>query len=134
MYNSLMKKLESYSSHAYALLRVVSGALFAFHGAQKLFGILADPSHSPAFGSQIWIGGVIEFFGGLAVALGAGTRWAAFLCSGTMAVAYIQFHWKLALDSNFFPAINHGELAVIYCFVFLLIACQGGGRWSLTKD
>ena len=123
-----MKKLESY---AYALLRIVAGFLFAFHGMQKILGILSD--HRPAPGSQLWIGGLIELFGGLAVFLGLGTRLAALLCSGMMAVAYFQFHWKLRWDANFFPAINQGELAVVYCFVFLLLACGGNGRWSLGK-
>ena len=127
-----MKKLESFSAEAYALLRIVAGILFAFHGMQKIFGILSQGQ--PPVGSQMWIGGVIELAGGLAVALGVGTRWAAFLCSGTMAVAYFQFHWKFAFDSNFFPVVNKGELAVIYCFVFLLIACRGAGAWSLQKD
>lgn len=127
-----MKKLEAFSGQAYALLRIVAGAMFAVHGAQKLFGFLGSPQ--PPAGSQLWFGGVIEFFGGLAIALGVGTRWLAFLCSGEMAVAYIQFHWKLALDSNFFPGVNHGELALLYSFMFLLIACRGGGRWSIGKD
>ena len=51
-----------------------------------------------------------------------------------MAVAYTQFHWKLKMNSLFFPAVNKGELAVVYCFVFLLIACQGGGKFSFGKD
>ena len=82
----------------------------------------------------MWFGGIIELVGGLLVMVGLQTRWAAFLASGTMAVAYFQFHWKLQLGSHFFPAINEGELAVIYCFVFLSIACHGGGKWSLDKS
>ncbi|PIR16978.1 MAG: DoxX family protein [Elusimicrobia bacterium CG11_big_fil_rev_8_21_14_0_20_64_6] len=128
-----MKFLGKFSDVAYAALRFMSGWMFAFHGAQKLFGVLsAGPG--PALGSQIWIGGVIELVGGLMIALGIKTRWAAFLCSGTMAVAYTQFHWKLKMNSLFFPAVNKGELAVVYCFVFLLIACQGGGKFSFGKD
>ena len=65
--------------------------------------------------------------------LGLQTRMAAFLCSGEMAVAYCQFHWKFQLGSQFFPAINKGELAVLYSFVFLSIACRGGGKWKLDK-
>lgn len=123
-----MKRIEPY---AYALLRIVSGAMFAFHGAQKILGVMAESR--PPVGSQLWVGGLIELFGGLAVALGLGTRLAAFLCSGMMAVAYFQFHWRLRSGANFFPAVNKGELAVLYCFVFLLISCQGSGRWSLGK-
>ncbi len=67
------------------------------------------------------------------IALGVETRWAAFLASGTMAVAYIQFHWKLQYNLKLFPAINQGELAVMYCFLFLFIACHGGGKLSLGR-
>jgi len=112
----------------YALLRVVTGALFAFHGVQKIFGVLAD--QQPPIGSQIWIGGLLELVFGAVIALGLFTSPAAFLASGEMAVAYTQFHWKLSLDANFFPAVNQGELAVVYCFLFLYIACRGGGAWS----
>src|SRR5207247_713717 len=98
----------------------------------KLFGVWTD--HRPAMWTQLWVGGVIELVGGLAVALGIRTTWAAFLCSGTMAVAYFQFHWKMAGGADFFPAVNKGELAVLYCFIFLFIACKGGGRWSLGRD
>lgn len=110
---------------AYLALRVVSGLLFAFHGVQKVFGVLGG--HQPEVGTQLWIGGVIELVGGLAVAAGVGTRLAAFLCSGTMAVAYAQFHWEFRFDENFFPGVNKGELAAIYAFVFLYIACRGSG-------
>ena len=130
-----MKKLGAYSGHAYAVLRFMSGWMFAFHGAQKLFGLLAPAQMPPmTIGSQMWFGGVIEFVGGLLIAIGFQTRLAAFICSGTMAVAYIQFHWKLQFNSEFFPGVNQGELAVIYCFIFLLIACQGGGKWVIGRD
>jgi putative oxidoreductase len=126
-----MKQLAKYESQAYALMRIVAGFMFSFHGAQKVLGMLAEMQ--PAIGSQLWIGGVIELVGGLAIMLGLRTRWAAFLCSGEMAVAYFQFHWKFQLGPAFFPGVNKGELAVLYCFVFLLIACKGAGIWSLDK-
>ena len=108
-----MNKLRYFSDYAYAALRFMSGWMFAFHGAQKLFGLLAPAQMPPmTIGSQMWFGGVIEFFGGLMIALGLRTRWAAFICSGTMAVAYAQFHWKFQFNSGFFPAVNQGELAV----------------------
>ena len=66
------------------------------------------------------------------VMLGFQTRIAAFLCSGMMAVAYVQFHWKVQLGPNLLPAINKGELAVLYCWVFLYIACRGGVKWCLA--
>ena len=126
-----MKWLAKYEDEAYALLRIVAGSMFAFHGAQKILGILSD--FHPPVGSQIWFGGLIELIGGLLVMIGLQTRWAAFLASGEMAVAYFQFHWKFQSGPAFFPAINKGELAVLYCFVFLFIACRGGVLWCLDK-
>ena len=127
-----MKQLAKYSDQAYALMRIVTGFMFSFHGAQKILGILSDMPR-PAAGSQMWIGGLIELIGGLLVMVGFQTRLAAFLASGEMAVAYFQFHWKFQLGPELFPAINKGELAVLYCFVFLLIACRGGVTWCLDK-
>ena len=126
-----MKWLKQYGDSAYALLRIVTGFMFSFHGAQKILGVLSE--FHPAVGSQAWFGGIIELIGGLLVLVGFQTRWAAFLCSGTMAVAYFQFHWKFQLGKELFPTINRGELAALYCFVFLLIACRGGVTWSLDK-
>jgi putative oxidoreductase len=126
-----MTWLARYTDTAYALLRIVAGFMFSQHGAQKIFGLLGGPQQ--AFGSQMWFGGMIELLGGLAILLGVRTRLAAFVCSGTMAVAYVQFHWKLQLDQAFFPAVNKGELAALYCFVFLYIACRGPGKWSVDK-
>jgi putative oxidoreductase len=115
----------------YAALRIVSGLLFAFHGMQKVLGVLTE--RQPAVGSQLWIGGVIELVAGLMIAVGVMTVWAAFLSSGTMAVAYVQFHWKGAFDENFFPTINRGELALVYAFLFLYIACRGPGVASVDR-
>ncbi len=126
-----MKWLEKYSDYAYALLRIVTGLLFLFHGAQKILGFLADSQ--PPIGSQLWIGGIIELVGGSLIVLGFQTRLAAFICSGEMAVAYIQFHWKFQLGPAFFPGINKGELALLYSFVFLYLACRGGVKWCLDK-
>lgn len=126
-----MNRLAKYGDYAYAILRIIAGLMFAFHGAQKILGILSDGQ--PPIGSQMWIGGVIELFCGLLIAGGARTRSAAFLASGEMAVAYFQFHWKFQLGPQFFPAINKGELAVLYCFVFLFVACRGGAVWCLDK-
>jgi putative oxidoreductase len=126
-----MKWLEKYADDAYALMRIAAGFMFAFHGAQKILGVLSQ--FQPPLGSQLWFGGLIELVCGLAVMLGFWTRVAAFLSSGEMAVAYFQFHWKFQLGPQFFPALNKGELAALYCFVFLLIACRGGVKWSLDK-
>ena len=126
-----MNLLSKQSDSIYALLRIVSGALFTFHGAQKIFGLLA--SHETAFGSQMWFGGLIELVCGLCLVLGFQTRITAFLSSGTMAVAYIQFHWAFRFDENFFPVINHGDAAILYCFLFLFIASKGACKWCLDK-
>lgn len=127
----LERLLEPKTDVAYVLLRIVSGLMFAFHGVQKVFGVLSD--FQPPVGSQLWIGGVIELVAGLAIAAGVFTSWAAFLASGTMAVAYTQFHWKLAFGAEFFPAVNKGELGLLYSVLFLFVACRGGGPLSFDR-
>lgn len=117
---------------AHAALRIVAGFMFAFHGMQKLLGVLTTKA-TPELWTQKWFGGVIELVGGLLIAVGLFTRPAAFLASGTMAVAYIQFHWKLDLGTRLLPIANGGELAALYCFVFLLIAIRGAGALSLDR-
>jgi putative oxidoreductase len=115
---------------AYGLFRIVSGAMFACHGMQKVLGLLG--SDRVPFGSQLWIGGMIELLAGLLIAAGLFTRPAAFVASGTMAVAYLQFHWKLAIGAGMWlPIVNKGELAVLYSFAFLLFAASGSGPLSI---
>ncbi len=128
-----MSQFSKYSDEAYGALRIVAGLLFSFHGAQKILGLLSDPAMMPPVGSQMWIGGIIELVGGLLIMLGLFTCYAGLLASGEMAVAYFQFHWKFAFNDNFFPIVNHGEMAVIYCFLFLYIAVHGGGKWSVDS-
>jgi len=121
-----------FQAHAYTALRIVAGLMFACHGLPKLFGWLGGAAKP--VGSQLWIGGVIELVAGVLIALGLFTRVAAVLAAGTMAVAYFQFHWKLALDGwKWLPLMNKGELAALYCFVFLLIAAAGAGATSLDR-
>lgn len=113
-----------------SVLRIVVAFLFIAHGAQKLFGFLAPPGMpGPAPYSQMWIGGVLEFFGGLLLLLGLFTRPVAFILSGTMAVAYFQMH----APGGFWPLQNKGELAALYSFVFLFLAVAGGGEWSVDR-
>ncbi len=126
------KFLAPHEGKAYALLRIIAGLMFSLHGMQKIFGILSTHPQ-PAVGSQMWIGGMLELVGGLMIAIGLLTVIFAFLCSGMMAVAYVQFHWQFAFDAKFFPAVNQGEMAVLYCFIFLLIACRGPGMWSVDS-
>ena len=125
------RTLERYEPMAYAALRIVAGLLMACHGFGKTFGVIG---HTVPLASQVGVGGIIELVGGVLVAVGLGTRIAAFILSGEMAVAYFQFHWKLELsDYKFLPVVNQGELAVVYCFLFLLICLRGPGPASLDR-
>ena len=117
--------LGKYSEYAFALMRIAAGLLFALHGAQKLYGVLGG-TKVPLF-SLYGAAGVIEFFGGLLIALGLLGSWAAFIASGEMAVAYFVAHFP----KGFWPIRTGGELAVLYCFVLLYIAARGSGVWSV---
>jgi putative oxidoreductase len=110
---------------AYLVMRVIVGLTFAEHGAQKLFGLLGG--RTVPLASQFGVAGVIELVGGLLIAFGILATWASLIASGEMAVAYFQMH----APQGFWPIQNRGELAVLYCFVFLYIAARGGGRWKL---
>jgi putative oxidoreductase len=106
----------------------MAGALFLWHGASKLFGFPAPTPDAPPF--VIYVAGGIELLGGILVMIGLQTRWAAFLCSGLMAAAYWMAHGL----KDLFPLNNGGELAALYCFVFLFIAARGGGIWSVDGE
>ncbi len=119
-----------------SVLRIVSAFLLMAHGAQKVFNILKPPPApgappAPPFAfdplSTQGVGGILELFGGLLLLLGLFTRPVAFILSGMMAVAYFGWH----APGGFWPILNRGELAVLYCFVFLYLAGAGGGPWSL---
>jgi len=118
---------------ALLLLRVVAGAMLMQHGGQKLFGFPPSAGHpftgAPAIFTQVWIAGVLEAFGGLLLVLGILTRLVGFLLAGELAVAYFTVH----APRGFFPILNQGELAALYCFVFLFFAAAGGGRYSLDR-
>ncbi len=118
-----------FSTRFYAVMRIVVGFTFLWHGAQKLFEFpISGPAGVPDF--VVYVGGPIELVGGLLVMVGLMTRWAAFLCSGLMASAYWLAHGTKAI----LPIMNGGELAVIYCFVFLFIASHGPGIWSIDSS
>ncbi len=119
------KLLGPYRPYIYAALRVIAGLLFAQHGAQKLFGALGG--NAVELTSQRGVAGVIEFVGGLLIALGLFTSPVAFIASGEMAVAYFQAH----MPRGFWPIQNGGELAALYCFLFLYLAATGSGRLSV---
>jgi putative oxidoreductase len=126
-----MKFLDSYKEHAYALLRIVSGYLFLWHGSQKLLNF-PNPYPWGELDMLLTAAGGIELVGGILILVGLFTRLAAFICSGEMAVAYWMAH---APDSNpIFPIINGGNLAIIFAFVFLYIACRGSGMWSVDSS
>ena len=116
---------------AYLLLRVVSGLLFFQAGSMIHLGWFGGMPGAlgvrPALLSQIGIGGMLEFYGGIAIMLGLLTRPVAFVLSGEMAVAYWQFHFPRGA----WPIQNHGEPAVLLCFIFLFLSTQGGGDWSV---
>jgi putative oxidoreductase len=118
--------LRSFQGPIYGGFRLVFGLLFVCHGLQKIFGLFGGPpGEMPA--PILWTAGLIELIGGACVAAGLFTRWAAFLSSGLMAVAYFMVHQKMGL----LPIENRGELAALYAWAFLFIAAHGGGSWSL---
>lgn len=116
--------MRQFNGETYALMRIMTGLLFLWHGSQKLFGFPQAAPDAPAF--ILYGAGSIELIGGALVAVGLFTRWAAFICAGQMAVAY----WMAHGTKHLFPLLNGGELAVLYCFVFLFISAYGAGRWS----
>jgi putative oxidoreductase len=118
--------LGPYQEWVYAALRIMTGLLFVQHGLQKLFGAFGGvPAEAPAF--VVYGAGAIELAGGALVAIGLFAGPAAFLSSGTMAVAYFMAHFP----RGFFPILNEGELAILYCFVFLYVAARGSGALSV---
>ena len=114
------------SEPIFGIMRIIVGFLFACHGAQKVFGVFGWPGH--AHGLML-IAGCIELVGGLLIALGLFTSFAAFIASGEMAAAYLMGH----ASHGFWPIVNKGELAVAYCFVFLYVASRGPGRLSVDS-
>lgn len=117
--------MTKYEREIYAALRIVVGFLFFWHGMQKLFGIPAPMPEIPAMIK--YVAGSIELVGGAMITIGLMTRWAAFLSSGLMAAAYWMAHGTNAP----LPIVNQGELAVLYCFIFLMMASRGSGIWSV---
>ena len=118
--------LARFHEHTYSLLRIFSGAMFMIHGTGKILGWPESKMH-PAVGTLPWFSGILELVCGALILIGLFTTIAAFIASGEMAVAYFMAHAR----GGFWPIVNKGELAVLYCFVFLYIAANGGGLWSL---
>ena len=111
-----------------SILRIVAALLFLEHGTSRLFG-WPSPIPTPALLSMYWFAGAIELAGGILLLLGLFTRCAAFVMSGEMAFAYFISH----APSGFFPILNRGDAAILYCFVFLYIAFAGGGPWGIDS-
>ena len=116
-----------YAAQALSLLRIVAALIFLLHGSTKLLGFPPSEMPMPAAMSLPWIGGVLELVGGLMLLFGILSRPVAFILSGEMAVAYWMFH----APQSTFPSVNGGDAAILYCFVFLLIAAAGPGPWSV---
>jgi putative oxidoreductase len=120
--------MERWAPTVLSVLRFVVGFLFFEHGGQKLFGFPGGAQHGEFhFFTMMGFGAVLEFFGGLLILVGLLTRPVAFLLSGEMAVAYFTVHAKM----GFWPVVNKGEPAVLYCFLFLYLVFAGAGPWSL---
>ena len=118
----------NWAPRVHSLLRIIAGLMFMLHGAQKLLGF-PDPGAKLNAGAPLLIkaAGVIELVGGALIAVGLLTSIAAFIASGEMAVAYFKAH----APGGFWPTLNGGELAVLYCFIFLYLAFAGPGPWSI---
>ena len=123
-----MSKIEGrWAGEALSLLRIVTALLFLLHGTSKLVGFPPFPMELPRPGELLWIGALMELVGGLLLLVGLFSRPVAFLLSGEMAVAYWMYH----APRSTFPSENMGEPAILFCFIFLLIAAAGPGPWSL---
>ena len=116
--------LDRIQPQLYAIFRIVLGFLFLWHGMSKLFGFPGGSHEAPAY--ITYVAGPIELVGGILVMMGLFSRWAAFVCSGLMAAAYWMAHGMTSV----LPYTNDGEMAVLYCFAFLLISSHGSGIWS----
>jgi putative oxidoreductase len=125
--------LGKFTPYLYVLLRIIAGLLFACYGAQKLFGVFGGfggkAGAAVSLFSLMGLAGIIEFFGGLLIALGALTSYVAFLASGEMAFAYFMHHFP----RGFWPIQNRGDLPVLFCFLFLYIAAHGTGVWGMRR-
>ena len=119
-----------WSSRMLSVLRIITGLLFLEHGTQKLLGFPPPPNPGPALFSLLGLQGVLELVGGFLILIGLFTRPVAFILAGDMAVAYFMAH----APRGFFPMLNGGQLAILYCFVFLYLFVAGGGVWSVDAQ
>ena len=125
---TIVDRFTALSPKILGILRILAGTMFACHGAQKVLGAFGGmPPGAPQW--IVWTAGPIELVGGTLIALGLLTRPVAFVASGLMAVAYFHGHARM----GFFPKVNQGELAVLYCWLFLYIAAAGPGAFALDN-
>jgi putative oxidoreductase len=125
-----MTDLARWSPQALALLRIVAALLFMEHGLMKLFDFPApQPGVPDPLPALLIAAAVIEAIGGALIAVGLGTRIAAFVCSGEMAVGYFTAHFP----QSFWPGLNEGDAAILFCFVFLYLVFAGPGAWSVDR-
>jgi putative oxidoreductase len=122
--------LATWTPRALSVLRIVTGLLFLEHGTQKLLGFPPPEHVAPALFSLVGIQGVLELVGGFLVLIGFFTRPVAFILAGDMAFAYFMAH----APKSFFPTLNGGQLAILFCFVFIYLAFAGGGEWSVDEQ
>jgi len=118
--------LEKWRPYFLSILRIVAGLLFLQHGLSKFFGF---PTAGPPMSTLLYVQGVIEVLGGLLILLGAYTRPVAFILAGDMAAAYFIAHYP----KSFYPLVNGGDAAILYCFLFLYLVFAGAGPWSLDR-
>jgi putative oxidoreductase len=118
--------LTSWAPRMLSVLRIMTGLLFLEHGTQKLLGFPPSDHSAPALLSLIGVQGVLELIGGFLILIGLFTRPVAFILAGDMAVAYFMAH----APKSFFPTLNGGQLAILFCFVFLYFVFAGAGPWS----
>jgi putative oxidoreductase len=121
--------LTSWTPRMLSVLRIVTGLLFLEHGTGKLLGLPPSDHAAPTLFSLIGVQGALELVGGLLILIGLFTRPVAFVLAGDMAVAYFMAH----APKSFFPTLNGGQLAILFCFVFLYLAVAGGGEWSADE-
>ena len=122
------KYIGKYAPYLFAILRIVAGLMFMLHGVQKLVGFPGNTDPVELF-SLMGLAGIIEFAGGLLITFGLFTSFVAFIACGEMATAYFMAH----APQGWHPVLNKGELAILYCFLFLYIAAHGSGIWSIDK-
>jgi len=120
---------ERWAPYAVGALRIVTALLFFEHGTAKLLGFPATPMAHPEMWSLSWVAGVFELVGGFLLLIGLWTRWVALLLAGEMAVAY----WYVHAQMGMYPILNHGEPAILYSFIFILLFVVGAGEWSVDK-